>query len=165
MPTISICLSSLLCLVFQWIESTSISICLSFLLYLVLQWIELTPNSSAFIVSEPPPPPKASSIVHEHWVDCVSPLFLESTACPLPLLGCLYAPTFLRQLCVDYLSLCQRCVNCLSSRRLHDNYTRKPRAPPKSRATCRYPRAACLPSLLVSPTPPPTICVSTTRSC
>jgi hypothetical protein len=55
--------------------------------------------------------------------------------------------------------------HCLSSRRLHNNYTRKPRAPPKSRATCLYPRAACLPSLLVSPTPPSTICVSTTRSC
>ena len=113
----------------------------------MLSLIESTPNSSTFIVFGPPPPPKASNIVHEHWVDCVSPLhrvdsmsptFFESTACPLPSLGCLHAPTFLRRLC----------VNCLSSRRLHDNYTRKPRAPPKSRATCRYPRAAYLPSLV-----------------
>ena len=75
--------------------------------------------------------------------------------CPLPSLGCLHAPTFLRQLC----------VNCLSSCRLHINYTWKtrvppmPRAPPKSRATCHYPRAASLPSLLVSPTASSTICV------
>jgi hypothetical protein len=53
----------------------------------VLHWTESTPNSSTFIVSEIPPPPKASNIVHEHWVDCVSPLFLELTACPLPSLG------------------------------------------------------------------------------
>ena len=54
--------------------------------------------------------------------------------------------------------------HCLSSHRLHDNYTWKPRAPPKSRVPCK-PRTACLPSLLVSSTPPSTICVSTTRSC
>jgi hypothetical protein len=117
----------------------------------VLHWTESTPNSSIFIVSEPPPPTKASSIVHEHWVDCVSPLhridsmsptFFESTACPLPSLGCLHAPTFLRRLC----------VNCLSSRRLHDNYTQKPRVPPKSRATCRYPQAAYQPPLLLPTT-------------
>ena len=75
--------------------------------------------------------------------------------CPIPSLGWLHAPTFLRRLC----------VNCLSSCRLHINYTWKPRvppmpgAPPKSRATCRYPRAASLPSLFISPTPPSTICV------
>ena len=53
------------------------------------------------------------------------PYLLASAVCRLPLL-----------------------VNPLSSRRLHDNYTRKPRAPPKSRATCCYPRAAYLPSLV-----------------
>jgi len=83
------------------------------------------PNSSAFIVSETPLPPKASNIVHKHWVDCVSPLCFESTACPLPSVGCLYAPTFLRRLCVDYLSS--------STATPPADYTWKPRAPPKTR--------------------------------
>jgi len=154
-PTISICycLSSAL---FQWIEPTSLSLCLSFLLCLVLQWIESTPNSSTFIVSGTPPPPNVSNIVHEHWVDCVSPLhwvdsvsptFLESTACPLPSFGCLHAPTILRRLSVDYHSSCWHLVNRLSSCRLHVNYTRKPWAPSKSRVPCNPPQRVYDPSL------------------
>jgi len=109
----------------------------------VLHWTELTPDSSTFIVSKTLLPPKASNIVHEHSVDCVSPLFLQSTACPLPFLGCFHAPTFLRRLCVDYLALCWHSVNCLSSRRLHVNYSRKPQAPPKPRVPCYLEQHVC----------------------
>jgi hypothetical protein len=80
------------------------------------------------MVSEPLLTPNASNIVHEHWISCMSPLLLESTACPLTFLGCLYAPTMMHRLCVDYLSLCQHCVNYFSSLELQVYYTRKTRA-------------------------------------
>jgi len=74
-------LPSLLWVVCQWIESTSI-VCLSVLLCVVLLWTESMPIGSASIVSHHPDAPKASNIVREHWVDCVSPHFHGSTTPP-----------------------------------------------------------------------------------
>ena len=127
----------------QWIEPTSISICLSFLLCLVLQWIELTPNSSAFIVSEPPPPPNHRTLSTS----------IGLTACPL---------TFLSRLLVLYLPWAvftplPSCIGCVSttSPRVDTvsttfppvNYTWKPRAPPKSRVPCNLEQRVYHPSL------------------
>jgi len=100
-PTISICLSSVLCFVFQWIESTSISICLSFLLCLVLQWIESTPNSSGFIVSEPPPPPNYRTLSTS----------IGFTACPLSFLSRLRV----LYLCWAVFTPIPSCVGCVST--------------------------------------------------
>jgi hypothetical protein len=80
-------------------------------------------------------------------------------------LGCLYSPTCLRWLWVDYLSLCQSCVNCFSSRQLHVYYPRKPQVPPMSSATFCYPPAVGLLSLLLSPASLSSVWVSTTRLC
>jgi len=140
-------------------------------------------------------------------VDCVSPLCFESTACPLPSVGCLYAPTFFRRLCVtaspptDYTTTTPGSLEHLRSLEYHANLEQRVYHPSLYRllhllpSVCRLlvrvdylsycqlyrpamsitkasstsevsstiqPRTACLPSLLVSLTPPSTICVSTT---
>jgi len=129
------------------------------------------PNSSIFIISETPLPPKASSMVHEHWVDCVSPLWVdcvsptlfESTACPLRSLGCLHAPTILRRLCrlpLLVLTPCQLPLLPLIAHQLHLEASST-----SDVLSTVQPRTACLPSLFVLPTPPSTIGVSTIRSC
>jgi len=85
-------------------------------------------------------------VLYLPWVDSVSPTFVQSTACPGPLLGCLQVDTFLRRLCVDYHFLCLHPVNYLSSRRLHLSYTWKPRAPRKSQVLCNLEQCVYRPS-------------------
>jgi len=184
--TIRICLSSHLCLVFQWIELTSISICLSFLFCLLLQWTESTPNSSAFIVCQFPPPQKhRASSTSIGLTPC--PLFIGLTPCRLHFL-CQLRVLFLPWADFTPLPSCVGCVSTTSPRAdtvtisspSADCMSIKPatlkhrsleyRATsnrlstiPRSVLTTPPPATCVLSTRSVSTTPFPTICVSTTR--
>jgi len=90
----------------------------------------------------------------------VSPLLVESTQCPLPLLGCLHARTFLRRLCVDYLSSCRLRVNCLSYCQLYRPATSITKALSTFEVSSTIqPRTACLLSFRRDYSTPYHLCV------
>jgi len=75
----------------------------------VLQWIESTPNSSAFIVSEPPPPPNRRTLSTS----------IGLTACPLSFLSRLRV----LYLCWAVFTPLPSCVGCVSTASPPADYT------------------------------------------
>jgi hypothetical protein len=73
MPTIRIAVLCLLSLGVHSVECTSISISLLGIYCLELHRIESTLNGSDVMVGKHLLPSKSLNIVHQHWVDCMSP--------------------------------------------------------------------------------------------